>query len=98
MQVYSVMIGPESGNVQMPGHDAVDLHGNRGAEGNKFEGIQAGAVGANHRQINVRVGGGIAWAWKMLSRRQAAIFLHAAHELAHKLVHALSAFAPCSRI
>jgi len=79
-------------------HDAVDMHGNRGAKGNKFETIQASAIGANHGQINVRIRSGITVARKMFGGRQAPIFLHAANELAHKLCHALRIFPEGPRV
>ena len=82
----------------MPGHDAVNLHRNSSAEGNKFEIIQSSAVGANHRKINVRVSGGIAVARKMFGGRQAAVFLHAANELTHKVGDALRVFAEGPRV
>src|SRR6266478_3556798 len=82
----------------MPRHDAVNLHGDSSAEGNKFKLIKASAVGTNHREINMRVGGRIAVAWKMFGRRQSAIFPHAANELAHKLGDALWIFAKRSRV
>src|SRR3979490_1780079 len=69
----------------MPRHDAFDLHGDSSAEGNKFKLIKASAVGANHREINVRVCGRIAVAPQMFDPRESAIFLHTANELAHKL-------------
>src|SRR5258706_11857626 len=82
----------------MPSHDAFDLHGDSGAEGNKFKLIKASAVGANHREIRVRVGGRIAVAWKMFGRSRPAIVLHAANELARKLGDALWIFAEGSRV
>ena len=93
-----VGVGLESRNVQMPRHDAVDLHGDGNSEGNKFKLIKASAIGANHRKIDVRVCSRVAVARKMFSRRQTSIFLHAANELAHKLRDALRIFAKGPRV
>src|SRR5439155_21129007 len=56
------------------------------------------AVGANHRQINVRVRGGVAVSGEMFSGCQSAIFADAANKLAHKLRDALRIFAEGSRV
>ena len=76
----------------MPRHDAVDLHGDSSAEGNKFKLIKASAVGTNHREIDVRVGGCVAVAWEMFGRRQSAIFPHAANKLRNKFRYARRIF------
>ena len=75
-----VGIGLESRNGKMAGHDAADSRGNRGAEGNQFEMFEAILVGANHRQIDVRIRGSVAVPGEMLGGGQAAVFFHAAHE------------------
>src|ERR1700716_4263049 len=82
----------------MPGHDAVNLHGDSSTEGNKFKLIKASAVGTNHREIDVRVCRRVAVAWEMFGRRQSAIFLHAANKPAHKFGDAFWIFAEGSRV
>src|SRR5882762_11094004 len=82
----------------MPRHDAVNLHGDSGSEGNKFKLIKASAVGTNHREIDVRVCRRVAVAWKMLGRRQSAIFPHAANKLRNKFRYARRIFSKRSRV
>jgi len=60
---------------------------------------QVGAlVGANHWEINVRVGGRIAVAWKMFGRRQSAIFLHAAERTRSQIGATRSGSSPKDRV
>ena len=67
----------------------------KGISSRCFEAI---LVGANHRQIDVRVRGGVAVPGKMFSGSQAAVFFHAAHEGCDEFGDALRIFAERARI
>ena len=77
----------------MAGHDAADSGSDRGAKGNQFQVLEAIFVGANHRQIDVRIRGGVAVAGEMLGGGEAAVFFHAAHESGDEFGDALGIFA-----
>ena len=68
----------------MSGHHAANSGRDRGTEGNQFQRIQPRAIGANHRQVNVRIRRGVAVTGEMFCRGQAAVFLHAAHVCRNK--------------
>ena len=67
--------GSSAGIGKVAGHDAADSRGNRGAEGNQFEMLQAFFVGANHRKIDVRIRGRVAVARENVSRWPGRRFL-----------------------
>ena len=88
-----VGIGFQRGDGEMAGHDAANSRGNRGAEGNQFQVLEAIFVGANHRQIDVRVGRCVSVSREMLRRGEAAVFFHATHESGDEFCNALVIFA-----
>src|SRR6266446_9287351 len=60
--------------------------------------MKPSAIGANHRQINVRICGGVAVSGKMFGGGQAAILADAANKLAYKLRDALRILPERSRV
>ena len=82
----------------MAGHDAADSRRNRRAKGNQLDAFEPLAIAGNGRERDVRIHAHIAVSGKMFRGREAAIFLHAAHERRNETRHAQRIFAEGAHI
>ena len=77
----------------MSSHHRAGPRANCRLEGNELDGIQPLAIRRHQRQFHVRIHRGVPVARKMFCCGHGPVFFHPAHELRHKLRHALRIFA-----